>query len=104
MKDLIYDYSNDWMRHLAGGEHTTHARAYACAHALTTAVLVRVFVYTGQVECRLDGARFTSKAAFYLHLRGAHPDRFEDLERLLRSLTEGSTSPSRAAVHCACPM
>lgn len=20
MKDLIYDYSNDWMRHLAGGE------------------------------------------------------------------------------------
>lgn len=60
MKDLIYDYSNDWMRHLAGG----------------------------QVECKLDGARFTSKAAFYLHLRGAHPDRFEDLERLLRSLTE----------------
>jgi hypothetical protein len=44
---------------------------------------------SGQVECKLDGARFTSKAAFYLHLRGAHPDRFEDLERLLRSLTEG---------------
>jgi len=60
IKDLIYDYSNDLMDNLVGGH----------------------------VECKLDRSRFTSKAAFYLHLRGAHPDRFAELERLLSSLTQ----------------
>jgi hypothetical protein len=56
MKDLIYDYSNDWMRHLAGGEpFSSFPRPSVFSFACPLPSLAFALYYRVLVRCGHQG-------------------------------------------------